>query len=393
VTLYGRLGGSLLLIDDHPGDADLIRELLASPAGGPRIEHAETLAAGLARLAAGEFGVVLLDLLLPDAQGVECVEAVRRQTAAPPIVVLTRIVDDELAGRCLAAGAQDCIAKQHVTSPLLKRAIAYAVARATEAAERRRADAMQAQLAATVAELQRNHKALIQHDVQMRALARRLNAVREDERTQIARAIHDELGQSLTGLKLDLRWVTQKIAADAPPPVITARLADAERLVESTIITVQRLAIELRPAVLDTLGLPAAIRDEGRRFEARSGVTAQIAVQRATEPGPEVATGLFRIYQELLTNVARHARASRVDIELTDTGDGWTLRVEDDGIGITSDAEQRRSSLGLLGMRERVVALGGTLAFERGPVQGTIATVHVPRAATSREHAAHPDRG
>lgn len=225
-------------------------------------------------------------------------------------------------------------------------------------------------------ELRRTHAELVSHDRQMRALTARLNEIREEERTRIAREVHDELGQLLTGLKLDLAWVTKRLGSGQRAP-IAEKLADTSQLVDRTIKTVQRIATELRPPALDALGLPEAIRDEVRRFEVRSGVKTEVQVDVRLPPDAETATALFRIVQELLTNVARHARASLVRVVLTH-GQAWTLRVEDDGIGIAGSGEERASSLGLLGMRERAEALGGAFVLARGKRGGTVATVCIP---------------
>ena len=221
---------------------------------------------------------------------------------------------------------------------------------------------------------------------QMRALAARLNAIREDERTRIARDIHDELGQLLTGLKMDLRWLARAVAPSSDMAVerVAERIAEAERLADLAIVTVQRIAIELRPSVLDALGLSAAIRDEVRRFGPRAGISTHVNACDRPPSNPRLATALFRILQELLTNVARHARASCVVIDLTDDGESWILRVEDDGIGVPASADHDPASLGLMGIRERADTFGGTLALGAAPRGGTIATVRVPKGSAGR---------
>jgi signal transduction histidine kinase len=135
--------------------------------------------------------------------------------------------------------------------------------------------------------------------------------------------------------------------------------------------------------VLDALGLPAAIRDEARRFEDRTGVATAVETRTSAAPGPAVATALFRILQELLTNIARHAHASSLSIALTDEADAWILRVHDNGVGIPVDTVNHATSLGLLGMVERAEAIGGTCRVERAPNGGTLATVKVPHPAAS----------
>lgn len=216
---------------------------------------------------------------------------------------------------------------------------------------------------------------------QMRALAERLDSVREAERKRIAHAVHDELGQMLTGVKLDLRWIGRRLEPIELPAIaqIQARAQDAEKLVDTTISTIQRIAIDLRPSVLDAIGLSSAIRDEARRFEERTSILVEVRTLDQRGPPPDVSTAFFRIFQELMTNIARHARATRVDVDLEEWRDVWLLRVIDDGIGIPMTAIENPAALGLLGIRERAAALGGAATFEKGPMEGTIATIIAPR--------------
>jgi len=233
----------------------------------------------------------------------------------------------------------------------------------------------------------------VARDRQMRDLTARLRTLREEECTRISREVHDGLGQLLTCLKMDIRWMTRRLAGGASAEDLSTKLAETEALVDQTVESVQRIAVELRPSALDTLGLPAAIRDEARRFEARSGVVAVVESCAASSPDQAVATTLFRILQELLTNIARHAQASRLSINLTTERDRWELRVRDNGIGIASAMVNRATSLGLLGMTERAEAVGGTFGVERHPDGGTLATVRIPHPPVSRlEHESRTDR-
>lgn len=228
----------------------------------------------------------------------------------------------------------------------------------------------------------------------MRDLTARLRTSREEECTRISREVHDGLGQLLTCLKMDVRWMSRRLAAGGVAADLLAKLAETEALVDQTVESVQRIAIELRPSVLDALGLPAAIRDEARRFEARTGVVTIVETAATALPDPAVATALFRILQELLTNVARHAQASSLSITLADDVDAWVLRVHDDGVGIAAEMADRATSLGLLGMTERAEAIGGAVCVERHPGGGTIATVRVPHPTVARieDAAARADR-
>jgi len=220
---------------------------------------------------------------------------------------------------------------------------------------------------------------------QMRALTARLESLREEERTRISREIHDELGQMLTGLKMDLRWVEKKLsnmeAGKEINPVLD-KIVDASELTDQTINCVQRIAMELRPGVLDHLGLPTAVKYEAKRFEDRSGVNCNVYLSDLSiELKPNVSTIIFRILQEALTNAARHAHATKVDIDLYEQAGEIVLQIRDDGKGISPDDADSPRSLGLVGMKERASLLGASITFERGPTGGTMVTLRVPRSA------------
>jgi PAS domain S-box-containing protein len=219
---------------------------------------------------------------------------------------------------------------------------------------------------------------------QLRALAARLAEVREDERREISRELHDQVGQALTALKLDLGWLRGQLGRSASSPDATlARVAAMEDLIDTTLDTTRRISSSLRPAMLDDLGLPATIRWQVRDFCARTKIECDVRVpdDGADALAPAVALTLFRILQEALTNVARHAEAKHVVIELQ-VGGGATatvLTISDDGKGIAPGAAERATSLGLVGMRERALAIGGTIELSSAPGGGTTVTVSVPR--------------
>src|SRR5438876_6828494 len=192
----------------------------------------------------------------------------------------------------------------------------------------------------------------------LRSLATRQQDIREDERTRIAREIHDSLGQALTALKLQL-VAAQDAAREAP--ALSARLAEAAAMVDDLVKGVRRIATELRPPILDQLGLPAAVEWLAQDFSRRTGLHCRTAISPTDGAiSNELATALFRIVQEALTNVLRHAGATRVDIELGVKSDCVMLEINDDGSGIT-EAGMGPGSLGILGMRERAAALGGVM--------------------------------
>jgi signal transduction histidine kinase len=214
--------------------------------------------------------------------------------------------------------------------------------------------------------------------IELRALAARLQRAREEERTAIAREVHDELGQALTGIKLDIVWMKRLLPGD---PELLAKCQSMVDQVDGTLDTVRRIATELRPSVLDQLGLHAAIEWQGQDFARRTRIPVDLDVTDGNASIPDlVASSAFRILQESLTNVARHERASRVVIRLTVTPHQLTLEITDDGVGIAPQRLEGTASLGLVGMRERALGCGGELRVSGRPTLGTTVSLTIPLA-------------
>ncbi len=221
---------------------------------------------------------------------------------------------------------------------------------------------------------------LHQTEQRMRALAAHLQTVREEERTELAREIHDVLGQELTGLKLDVAWTLRKLGQQptALAPVVQ-RLESMQQLIDSTIGTVRRMATDLRPGVLDDLGLVPALEWQARELERRAGLPVRFQASADDIPLDRArATAMFRICQELLTNVARHsgARAVAIDVRLEDGA--VVLEVTDDGRGFEERDCSTSNSLGLLGIRERAAVFGGSVAIRSVEAGGTSVVARLP---------------
>lgn len=239
--------------------------------------------------------------------------------------------------------------------------------------------AINTQLEREAAEREAAQRRLEESQSQLRRLSAHLQAAREAERILIAREIHDELGQVLAGLKMDVAWLRRSLGA--AEPALTLKLEDMAVLIDSTVQTIRRLSAELRPSLLDDLGLAAALEWQLDEFRARTGLAGTLTVRLAA-PAVESdrATALFRICQEALTNVARHAAATRVDITLEEQAGTLCLSVHDNGRGITEAEATQSKSFGLLGMRERVLLLNGTIAIQGAPGRGTWISVRLPPA-------------
>jgi signal transduction histidine kinase len=213
---------------------------------------------------------------------------------------------------------------------------------------------------------------------QLRDLSARLEAAREEERARVSLELHDQLGGALTALKMDIAQIQRRGAAAVPPATYQPLLTAVDDLVNLT----RELATKLRPGLLDDFGLAAAVEWELQEFEKRSGIRARFGSEEtAAGLDQDIATAVFRIFQETLTNVARHAQASEVDVRLKQDAAMLTLRVQDNGRGIDNGALTNRKSLGLVGMRERVRLLSGEISIEGAAGQGTTVLVKIPLRA------------
>ena len=212
---------------------------------------------------------------------------------------------------------------------------------------------------------------------QLRALAANLLSVREDERTAIARELHDEFGQALTSLQLGLSWLSRNVPAGQQP--LHAKIGSLTITTTSLIQSVRNIASELRPGVLDELGLAKALKSAASEFERDSGIRCEFKTNTGkVRFDRRAAVALFRIVQAALTNAARHAHASSVVVTLIRSKTGLTLTVMDNGKGIARKLIDSQTSIGIAGMRERAFSLGGTFALGRSGSTGTILTVRIP---------------
>ncbi len=238
-----------------------------------------------------------------------------------------------------------------------------------------------------ITDRKRVKEALLNSRNQLEALAARLESAQEEERARIALEIHDVLGQALTALKLDVTWVRKRITESTGSLQLTdvhARLASALELLDSTIQSVREIATALRPGVLDELGLEAAVEWQGREFQNRTGISCESYIRpQNIVLGPEQSTALFRILQEILTNVARHSKATCVHIRLEQSGETVSMQVRDNGRGITDAEQSGPKAFGLLGMRLRAQQQGGEVNIQGSSGTGTTVTVRIPLCRTT----------
>ena len=358
---------SILLVDDDRKNLVALQELLQGQ--GQNLVLANSGEEALRCVLKDEFAVILLDVRMPGIDGFETARLIRQRQRSrdTPIIFLTGVQADPLSVfRGYEAGAVDYIVKPLVPEVLRSKILVF-----VELHDKK------SMLTREIAERKLAEEQLRESRENLRALAARVESVREEERTRIAREIHDELGQALTGLKMDLTWLTSRLQESQVPLVEKAE--SMFRLIDETVQTVRKIATRLRPGVLDEVGLAAAIEWQARDFRMRSGIRCSVTLP----PGginldQERSTAAFRIFQELLTNVARHASATRVDVLMRLDEANLILEVQDNGRGISETDLGNPKSLGLLGMRERALPFGGNIDIVGGAGKGTCAKVSIP---------------
>ena len=235
---------------------------------------------------------------------------------------------------------------------------------------------------------QRRRQVIEQARERFRVLCAHVQGLREEDRIRIAREIHDELGQLLTGIKMEVRMLENRLADRDDRTLNSAidKLVEISELVDETTVAVQNIASGLRPSALDNQGLGTALIDEAGQFTQRCGIPCAIVVENL--PGtlpPEVTTAVFRIFQEAMVNIARHAVAQRIDSKLSVRDNVLTLEIHDDGKGIDPSAIKDPKSLGLMGMIERAESIGGRVVISPNPVKGTDVALTLPLPTTGND--------
>jgi two-component system sensor histidine kinase UhpB len=212
---------------------------------------------------------------------------------------------------------------------------------------------------------------------QLRSLAAHLQSIREEERTVVAREIHDELGQVLTAIKMDLSWLNKRMPEKQD--LLFKKTKSMSELIDSTIQTVQRISSQLRPGLLDDIGILAAIEWQAEEFKKRTGIACELSVSsQDITLDSERSTAIFRIFQETLTNITRHANATKVKVNLLKKGNRLELKIKDNGKGISKEKISDPQSLGLVGIQERVHFLGGTVTIKGIQGKGTTIAISIP---------------
>lgn len=300
--------------------------------------------------------VILSDYSLPSFDGMRAFKLLKETGLKIPFILVTGNVSEQLALDCLNEGVDDFVVK--TSFGRIPKAVKRAIEKRNIEKEK---DAIS--------------KELISSQIQLRALINEIQVVREQERARIAREIHDELGQQLTALKMDIGWVMHKQGAIGE--VTNKKLNDMLLLSDGIIDTVRRISSELRPAIIDDLGLIAALEWKCGDFEEKTGIPCSfVSSLKERKFENELNINIYRVLQESLTNIARYANATSVKVSISGNDSEFCLDIIDDGVGMKTDIKVK--GLGILGMKERAGLLGGVLNIVSIKNKGTHIILNLP---------------
>jgi signal transduction histidine kinase len=388
----------VLIVNDHAASLLALGSLLEHPADGNDYEviTARSGEEALRQVLSHDFAVILLDVSMPGMDGFETAEAIHShpRSASIPIIFITAQFADEMHRlKGYQKGAVDYLFVP-VIPQILQTKVSVFVDLARKNMQLQKKTEELAEVNRTlqvqrmrdlehIAERHAAEEALRQSREELRMLASHLEQIKEDERKRIAREIHDELGQNLLALRLDISMLYERTLNHHPR--LNAKVHNVLAQIDTTMKSMRAIINNLRPAVLD-LGLNAAIEWQVQEFRRRTGIACELNMDpNDLNLDDKRATALFRILQESLNNVIRHAQAARVEIDMHQKGSMVVLRVADDGIGTYPGCRRKSNSFGLIGIKERASSLGGQVTIASGQDKGTSLTVSIPIADVRSE--------
>lgn len=366
------LNAGILVVDDNKTDVSLIERMLRS-AGYTSVESTTDPKRVCELYREHRYGLILLDLQMPCMDGFQVMEGLKEIEGNGYLPVLVTTAEPGHKLHALKTGAKDFVSKPLDMAELLARVHNILEVRLLHIEAKNSSRV----LAEAVKELEASREVIRLKSLKERQKSERELAlhVREEERARISREVHDELGQSLTAVKMDLAWLAGRLPQRNTE--MLTRIRSTGQLADSIIQSIRRISTELRPAILD-LGLAAAVEWQVQEFHARSGIQCKVRLLIREVVTSNASTALFRIFQETLTNVARHASATRVEVVLQKERNRLALLVRDNGLGFDQADPALSKSLGLLGMRERAAVLGGEVNISSAPGKGTTVTAWIP---------------
>jgi len=360
---YARRPLRALIVEDSVDDFDLIIAILTRAGWSVDADRVEGQAAMRLALMARGWDVVIADYSLPQFTGGEALSLAKSSGIEAPFILVSGSIGEDAAVAALHSGADDCISKANLPR------LAHAVERSLAAAEARR-------------ERRRAEDALRDSLDQLRALSAHMEKAIEAERAGFARDLHDQVGGTLTALRSELDGLRKRLEAQ---PELVKRVQSMDSLIESAMTSTISMARALRPSMLDH-GVYPALEWQAHEFEERTGTTCRVSCNdEEAVLDIEQSTALYRVFQEALTNVAKHARASRVDAELFINASIVTLEVRDNGGGLELGALGKPTSFGIRGMLERVRGLSGWLDVSGQPGEGATVMISMPRRKPKSE--------
>lgn len=353
----------ILCLDDVEADAIIIREQLSGENLDFQFDHASTGKDFEEKLRSEKYDIVLSDYYLPGFNGLAALILTKKIQPDIPFICISGTIGEDLAIELLHLGASDFIIKDKLTK------LPIAIKRALMEVREHKAR-IEAETERKLAEEEiKNMKDSLEH------LNAHLEEIRENERASIARELHDQLGQALTAIQIDLDWLRDKLAGDSEEGL---KLEGMINLIKSMSSDVQRISFELRPSILDDLGLVSAMEWYAREFEKRTGIYCILNLEEIQIPDMKKNLALYRILQESLTNVSRHSQAKLTKISLKRIKDSVIMQVADDGIGTDIKKINSYKSLGFIGIRERLKLHNGDLKIQSAGKKGTKLSITIP---------------
>lgn len=340
----------VLFVEDAPTDYQLLVRLLRVAGYEVTATRVEDETALRQALSGAQWDAVISDHNLPNFSSTQALQVLKASGLDIPFIIVSGAIGEDIAVEAMIAGADDYILKSRLPRlvPALKRSLAAAAARREERLAHER----------------------------LRLLSAHLERVKELERKAVAREIHDDIGGLMTGLAFDVAW----LRTHAKGGQVSERLHDMQHMLDQARASVERILYQLRPPMLE-LGVVAALEWLARDFEKRYGTPCRFVSNREQVTlNEDAAAAMFRICQESLTNIAKHAHAKSVDIECFTDAMNVTLEITDDGVGLAADSQSKPGAFGLLGMRERAATLGGWLEVNSVPQRGASVMLSLPLA-------------
>jgi len=356
--------GTILIVDDNVDILGFLSQVLSEE--GYVVHSALSGNIALKAIETSLPDLILLDIRMPDMDGYAVSRHLKVDPRTREIPIIFVSAEQDMSARIEAfkVGGVDYIAKPFSIDEVLARVHTHlSLVRHRYNLEQR--------------VLQRTQE-LRDSEAHLYQLSVFLQGVREEDRAHFARELHDELGQNLTALRIDFNGLAAMLGTKTTS--VVAQLESINKMIDSTVDSVRRICEDLRPGMLDDLGLEAALNNYTKRFSKLCNVACDLSMDRddygLSEP---ISTAIFRIVQESLTNIARHSKATNALIDLVDRGDDLVLTIADDGCGLPEEYTGERKTYGLLGIRERVHLLGGQVSFDSKPGRGTHIEVVIPR--------------